>query len=464
MTENPEMKKVLIISYYFPPSGGAGVQRVLKLIKYLREFGWEPVVYTAKDAAYPIFDKTLQKDIPEGIKIYRHKIREPYELYKKLTGQKKEEPVYSGFISENKKISFAQKFAIWIRGNFFIPDARRFWIKPSVKFLINELKKNPVDAMISSGPPHTTHMIALGVKRKLNIPWLADFRDPWTNIDFYDQLMLTRWADARHKLMEKQVLTQADAIDTVSWHWAEDFEKLSGRKVDVVTNGFDEDDFGPPTPLSPKGEELSRGDLSRPAREGERRIESEGGMKFIIAHIGSLNKDRNHPALWEALRELCDEQKDFREKLLIQLIGKNDFSVYHDIEKNGLSNHLQRIDYLPHSEVGSYQQRASVLYLPLNNTPNVAGIVPGKLFEYLAAQRPILIVGVEDGDSARIVREANAGVMCSFNDKSKIKNEISKMFSLWKQGNLKVDAKGVEQYSRRKVAGKIAALLNRIAK
>jgi hypothetical protein len=132
------------------------------------------VVYTAADAAYPILDKTLQKDIPEGIKIYRHKIWEPYEWYKKFTGQKKGETVYSGFISENKKISFTQKLSIWIRGNFFIPDARCFWIKPSIKFLVDELKKNPVDAMISSGPPHTTHMIALGVKRK-KVPWLADF-------------------------------------------------------------------------------------------------------------------------------------------------------------------------------------------------------------------------------------------------------------------------------------------------
>lgn len=442
------MKRVLIISYYFPPSGGAGVQRVLKLVKYLREFGWEPIVFTAKDAAYPILDKTLERDIPEGIKIYRHKIWEPYEWYKKFTGQKKEGTVYSGFISENKRISPAQKLAIWIRGNFFIPDARCFWIKPSVKFLLDELKKNPVDAMISSGPPHTTHMIALSVKKKLNIPWLADFRDPWTNIDFYDQLMLTRWADAKHKRMEEKVLTRADAIDTVSWHWAEDFEKLSGRKIDVVTNGFDEDDFI-------KGESEGEPDYAKA---------SSGEKKFVIAHIGSLNKDRNHPALWEALRELCDEQADFREKLLIQLIGKNDFSVYQDMEQNGLNRNLQRIDYLPHSEVAMYQQRAAVLYLPLNNTPNVLGIVPGKLFEYLAARRPILVIGDEDGDSARIVRGANAGVVCSFSDKSKIKNELAKMFSLWRLNNLNVDAKGVEQYSRRKIAGQIAALLNRIVK
>ena len=154
----------------------------------------------------------------------------------------------------------------------------------------------------------------------------------------------------------------------------------------------------------------------------------------------------------------------FREKLLIQLVGKNDFSVYQDIDKNQLAGNLQRIDYLPHRDVGKYQQQASVLYLPLNNTPNVLGIIPGKLFEYLAAARPVLIIGAEEGDSARIVRETGAGVVCGFNDKMKIKEEVSKMFSQWKEGKLFVNAKGIDQYSRKKIAGKIAALLEAIVK
>ncbi len=438
------------------------MQRVLKLVKYLREFGWEPVVYTAQDASYPILDPTLVKDIPTEIKILRHKIWEPYEFYKKFIGQKKEESVYSGFISENKKISFTQKLSIWIRGNFFIPDARCFWIKPSIKFLVAELKKNPVDAIISSGPPHTTHMIALGVKKKLNIPWLADFRDPWTNIDFYDQLMLTGWANAKHKRMEQQVLTNADAIDTVSWHWADDFEKLSSRKIEVVTNGFDDEDFEKKLEVESRKSEVNQNGVTPSGTEEFASLTAQ--KKFVIAHIGSLNKDRNHPALWEALKELSDEEKEFADQLVIQLIGKNDFSVYELIEKNNLEQNLQRIDYLSHNAVGAYQRRASVLYLPINNTPNALGVIPGKLFEYLAAQRPILVIGAVGGDSARIVLDANAGVVCGIGDKSKIKTELAKMFLLWKQGALNVDAKGVEQYSRKKIAEKIAGLLNSIVK
>ena len=209
------------------------MQRWLKMTKYLPQYGWKPIVYTAKDAEYPILDESLQQDISPDAEVIRQPIWEPYDLYKKFIGQKKEEKVYSGFLSEKKKPGFAQRASVWIRGNLFIPDARCFWIKPSAKFLIDFLKKNRVDAMISSGPPHTTHMIALAVKKKLNIPWIADFRDPWTQIDFYDQLQLTKWADGRHKRMEKEILKNADRVVTVSWHWAEDLKRIGGKEVQV---------------------------------------------------------------------------------------------------------------------------------------------------------------------------------------------------------------------------------------
>nr|MBA2408145.1 glycosyl transferase family 1 [Chitinophagales bacterium] len=210
-------KKVLIITYYWPPSGGAGVQRWLKMSKYLPEYGWEPIIYTPENAAYPIIDHSLEKDVLPGMKILRLPIWEPYDIYKRFVGRKKEEAVYSGFLSENKPKSFTEKISIWIRGNFFIPDARCFWIRPSIQFLTQELKKNPVDAIISTGTPHSMHLIGKGIKENLNIPWLADFRDPWTTIDFYGQLMLTRWADAKHHRLEKDVLKTADKVTTVSW-------------------------------------------------------------------------------------------------------------------------------------------------------------------------------------------------------------------------------------------------------
>jgi hypothetical protein len=223
------MKKVLIITYYWPPSGGAGVQRWLKFVKYLREFGWEPIVYTPENPEAPATDTSLLKDIPANITVIKQPIWEPYNLYKGFIGQKKEEKINAGFLSEKKKPGLAEKIAVWIRGNWFIPDARRFWIKPSVKFLSEHLRGNPVDVIVSTGPPHSMHLIALKLKKKLNIPWLADFRDPWTTIDFYDKLMLTKSSDKKHKGLELEVLKNADKVVTVSWNWSKDFKKILNR-------------------------------------------------------------------------------------------------------------------------------------------------------------------------------------------------------------------------------------------
>jgi glycosyltransferase involved in cell wall biosynthesis len=431
------VKKVLIITYYWPPSGGAGVQRMLKLVKYIRESGWEPIVFTADDADYPVHDNSLENDIPNGVTIWKNKIWEPYDLYKKFIGVKKNQKVYSGFMSEKKKISTTQKLSIWIRGNLFIPDARMFWIKPSIKYLSNKLNHEKIDAVISSGPPHSCHMIALGIKKKFNLPWLADFRDPWTNIDFYDQLGLTSFADLKHKRLEKEVLKNADAIDTVSWNWASDFEKICGKKINVITNGFDEEDF-----IIPE---------SSIARTNE----------FIISHIGSMNRDRNHPLFWKAIKELIDRDSLFESKIRIQLIGKNDASVEEQIEINQLEKYIKRIEYLPHNEINRYQLDSSILYLPLNNTPNVEGIIPGKLFEYLASRKPILLIGSITGDSSRIIKEANAGYTIDFNDFEGIKKSIKKVYDEWNnESNYSTNNIDIQKFSRREIAKKFASVLD----
>ncbi len=430
------MKKVLLIIYYWPPSGGAGVQRCLKMVKYLRDFGWEPIVYTAENAHYPILDESLFKDIPEGQVVVKHPIWEPYNLYKRFIGQKKGARVYSGFLSENKKPSITQRLSVWIRGNFFIPDARKFWIKPSVAFLSNYLKENPVDAIISSGPPHSTHLIARGVKRALNIPWIADFRDPWTNIDFYDQLNLTKWADNQHKRMEKSVLKEADQVVTVSWSWQKEFEALSGRKVQVITNGFDHADF----------------EFEREAPDSS----------FSFNHIGYLNTDRNPEHLWRAFGELCEEIPGMKRQLSLRFIGKTDFLTFQQLEQYGLSDCIEKVDYMPHKKVVKTLVQSQILLLLLNNTPNVMGVIPGKIFEYLAARRPILAIGPENGDSARIIQETGRGTVCDFEDFGKMKREIFKLYQRFKKGKLEVSEADIVKYTRRSATGQMAGVLDRL--
>lgn len=429
------MKKVLIITYYWPPGGGAGVYRWLKMTKYLHQFGWEPVIYTAESADYPVIDETLYDDVRKEITVLKHKIFEPYNLYRIFTGKKKNEKIHSGLMDEgNKKPGITKKIAVWIRGNIFIPDARKFWIHPSAKYLIEYLKQHPVDAIISTGPPHTTHLIAKKVKEKTGVKWIADFRDPWTQIDFYDQLMLSKYADAKHKRLEKSVMQQADKVVTVSESWAKEMEKLRGKKVDVITNGFDASDY-----------------IS---------INVQSDKKFSITHSGMMNADRNTDVLWQALAELCAENVGFRNDLCIRLIGKNDTSVYTSLEKYQLKNNHELIDYLPHKEVAVKQKQSAVNLLPINNTPNLMGIIPGKLFEYLAAERPVLVIGPKDGDSAKIILQAEAGSVCNYTDVKRCKEILSDMYEKFKAGNLKVEPRNIQKFSREHLAGEYSMLLN----
>jgi glycosyltransferase involved in cell wall biosynthesis len=431
------LKKVLVITYYWPPSGGAGVQRWLKFVKYLRQYGWEPIVYTPENPEAPATDNSLLKDIPKGITVIKRPIWEPYDLYKSFIGQKKGEKINAGFLTEKKKPGLAEKLSVWIRGNWFIPDARKFWVKPSVKFLTEYLQKNKVDAIVSTGPPHSMHLIALELKNKLGLPWLADFRDPWTDIDFYDKLMLTKSSDEKHKKLEREVLNKADTVLAIGWHMAEGLKKISGRNIDVIPNGFDEDDFS--------------------------RKEAPLEEKFSISHIGAMNADRNPKILWVALSELLAENENLKKDLKINFIGKVDYSVLNDLDKFQLANYASKTEYLPHEKTTEAMQTAQILLLALNNTPNTIGVISGKLFEYMAAKRPILAIGKENGDAARIIKETRSGTICDFGDKAKMKAEISRMYELFRQKSLNIASSNTSVYSRKMQAGKLAELLNHLS-
>jgi len=431
------VKRVLIISYYWPPGGGAGVQRWLKFVKYLREFGWEPVVYTPQNPEYPSYDPSLERDVPPGIRVLRTKILEPYLLYKVFSGRNYRENVQAGFISETKRPGIAEKISAWVRGNLFIPDARCFWIGPSIRFLGKWLRENPVDAMVSTGPPHSMHMIALGIQRKLNIPWLADFRDPWTQIDFYHKLRLTRWADAKHKRLERKVLETADRVVTVGPTCAEGLKTLCSKSIQVITNGYDHADFRQPAPFNYDS--------------------------FSITHLGSLNADRNPHKLWEVLAVLVEQREFFASNLAIRLIGKTDISVMDSLQANGLIQYVEKTDYLPHDQALAKGAQSAVLLLPLNNTPNVLGITTGKIFEYLALQRPVLVIGPEEGDAASIIRQTQSGKVVNFDDMNAMTRALIEWEEAFLKKKLEVRPRNTEQYSRRELTRELGNILNSMA-
>ena len=431
------MRRVLIITYYWPPSGGSGVQRWLKMSKYLPEYGWQPVIYTAKDAEYPVIDHSLEKDVAPDTEIIRRPILEPYSIYKKFLGIKKEETVKAGFIQENdKKKTWKDRLSVWIRGNLFIPDARRWWIKPSVRYLKRYLKDHPVDAVISTGPPHSTHLIAMKLKAKLGLPWIADFRDPWTEIDYYEDLHPGKRADRKQHQLEHAVLTQADHVVGVSFDMNAGLERLGARNTTVILNGYDWDPSMNPTDAT----------LSE---------------RFTLSHVGVMGSNRNAPLFWETLGELCKENDRFRERLDLQLIGQVDHSIVDTIEANGLQSQVSIIPYVPHDEVIQRQCSAQVLLLFINNTPNAKGILTGKLFEYLAAGRPILCIGPEDGDAAKIIHECQAGVTVGFDDKKKMKDNLLYLFDRYREGALLgQSSRSVERFSRKALTQQYVELLN----
>jgi len=418
--------------------GGGGVQRWLKMSKYLPDYGWIPVVYTPSNTDTANYDDSLNVEVPDDFKVIRKDIWEPFEWYKRFLGKSKNEKIQPGFLQESETNPFLQKLSVWIRGNLFIPDAKMYWIKPSIHFLTDFVKKEQIDMVISTGPPHSNHLIAKGIKRKTGIKWLADFRDPWTNIDYYDKLMLTGWADKKHRKLEKSVFEQADEVVTVSWSWAEEFFRITGRMPEVVTNGYD--------PLDFKGD-----------------VKYEQGDILNLTHIGSMNKDRNPHTLWQAIADLIEKGRIDPLKIRIKFIGPTDVSVFEELKNINLSDIFEYVGNLPHKEVIDHIIKSDVLLLPLNDTPNIKGVIPGKLYEYLASRRPILCIGMVDGDSAKIIRESEAGSIFDFKDLQGIQTYLLDSIMKISAGGLESNTNIPEKYSRQHLAGEMCKILDGIS-
>lgn len=433
------MKKVLIITYYWPPAGGPGVQRALYFVKYLRDFGWEPVVYTVENGEFHNYDQSFEQEIPHGVEILKTKAIEPYHWYKKLMGKKKEETLKPVIFTEQSKKPWLHRWSVWIRGNFFIPDARMLWIQPSVKYLKDYLSKHPVDIIFSTSPPQSMHLIGLKLKEQLGIPWVADFRDPWTRVSYYKDLKLTKWADQKHKKLERKVLQSADRCVAVGWTMKRDFESLGGRSLDVVTNGYD---------YSPN-----------PSKETE-----PSNEKLRILYLGSLSRKRNPIFFWTALAELIHEKDLKPSDIQLQMVGNIEPSIYQSLDELQLQSFYTSRGYIPHEEVWSYYEQADILLLI--GIPNQPEILPGKLFEYLVSQKPILAIFPKHSDVEHIIVESKSGLSADFEEKEKLKSNIEQFIHLYQKKQLqstygnRMDR--VKKYARKNLTGQLAQILNEV--
>ena len=423
-------KKALIITYYWPPAGGPGVQRWLKFVKYLPEFGIDPILYCPENPSYPIMDESLLNEVSDSLTVLKHPIKEPYNFANFLS-EKSSKEISSGVIPKQKRQTLIQKLLLYIRGNFFIPDARKNWIKPSVLLLSDYIVKHNIDTIVTTGPPHSLHLIGLQLKQKHNVKWLADFRDPWTTIGYHKQLKLTKSSAEKHKELESQVLQGTDHIIVTSENTKREFASKTNRPITVITNGYDTHHF------------------ERPEKDS----------KFTIAHIGSLLSERNPKQLWEALSELVNENKSFSEAFQLQLIGVVSDDILQYLQELGLFNHVQTLGYVSHKKAIKAQMSSQLLLLIEIDSEDTKVIIPGKLFEYMVSETPILAVGPKGSDVETILKSTNTGRYFYYDDKQAIKSQILLYFEAYKTNSLSVNAVGLQKYSRKSLTKELVDVI-----
>ena len=423
-------KKALIITYYWPPAGGPGVQRWLKFVKYLPDYNIQPIVYCPKNPSYPIIDESLTKELPKDIVILKQPIKEPYKLAR-LFSKKAASTISSGVIPKEKKQSVIEKVMLFVRGNFFIPDARKNWVKPSVDFLTDYIQKENIETIITTGPPHSLHLIGLQLKQKLDVKWIADFRDPWTTIGYHKKLKLTKASQLKHQDLELKVLNSADQLIVTSENTKREFEFKTNQPIAVITNGYD-------TTISEKPKKDS---------------------KFTIAHIGSLLSERNPKHLWEALSELINENEAFNADFELKLIGVVSDDVLQEIYSHNLKDYTNVVGYVSHDDAIKAQMQSQVLLLIEIDSEDTKAIIPGKLFEYMISNTPILAIGPKDSDVERIIKSTNTGAYFFYEANNTLKSQILAYFNAYKENSLVTQPIGLKPYSRKELTKTLSELI-----
>ncbi len=428
-------RRVLLISYYWPPSGGSGVQRTLKFVKYLREFGWEPVVLTVHPdhAAWPDRDEELLADVPAGVQVVHTRSWDPYAAYARLKGATKASSVGVGFLGDADQPDARERFARWVRANVFLPDARVGWVPFARRAAARLVASEPVDAVFTSGPPQSAHLVGAWLRRHTHTPWLADLRDAWPDVAYGHLMPTTRLAARFDRAVRQRTLERASALMTVSDEVARYMETETGLPFRTLPNGFDPDDIDRAEPQSLPG--------------------------FTVVHVGNLSPARNPTPLWDMLSER--PWPDVR----VVLVGNVDGSIRRHVATGPLATMVTERPYVPHSEALGHMKGASLLLLPINRVTDGAGIVTGKIYEYVASGRPVLAFGVPGGEADRILRESGAGRVFAYEDREGIRAELERHLTAWHHGERLAGAtpEAARLWSRREQTGRLAGILNEIA-
>ena len=422
-------KKVLIVSYYWPPAGGPGVQRWLKFVKYLPQFDIEPIVVIPENATYPIVDNEWDETKESSPELIRVPIFEPNQIFK-FFSRKKANQLSAGMLSANPGLF--EKILLYLRGNLFIPDSRKYWKNKVVKTIEAYLKNNPeIDTLITTGPPHSVHLIGLALKNKTSLRWIADFRDPWTTISYHRYLRLSKRSKQKHKKLEEQVLNSCDDLIVTSPKTKSNFEKITNKPIHLITNGYDFDN----PKLKPNSE------------------------VFKMSYVGSLLRDRNPFLLWEVLSELINENKDFNACFELHFYGKQANNFKEIIAHYKLDSIVHFHGYVPHQEAIELMSSSQVLLLIEINSEQTSEIIPGKLFEYLGVNRPVLALGPENWSAGELITALKAGFYFSYSQKDELKAYFIEAFNQFKNNTLDLALNKSEQFHRKKLTQDLATII-----
>ncbi|NOX37391.1 MAG: glycosyltransferase family 4 protein [Calditrichaeota bacterium] len=435
------MKKVLIVTYYWPPAGGPGVQRILKFVKYLPEFGWQPLVLTVTSGEYPALDPSLEKEVPPECRVYRIRHLEPGHVFRKFVGMPADSRIQVGVLAE-KPENWKKRLAFWIRANLFIPDAKIGWWPFAVREGMRIIRRERPQLIFSTSPPPTVHLIARTLSRRSGLQWVADFRDPWTDIHYYERQKRLPVARALDGWLEQRVLREADRLTFVS---RLDIEQSFAQKVDpskcqYLPNGYDEADFQA-IPQSPAD-----------------------AHRFVLMHVGAVGIERNPVQLFGVLRDWLAEGFITAENFRLVFVGQVAESVRQSIADAGIEPLVEWVPYVPHHQALQQAAGATALLLLITQSRQNRRILPGKTFEYIRLQKPILALGPPGGEVDRILQELRMGRVLDYEDRAAIRQTLQGWIIQWKQGTLAVSGDGaaIQKFSRRSLTRQLADMFNQL--
>ena len=425
------MLRLLVVTYYFPPSGGGGVQRPTKWVKYLPEAGVQPTVLTVREGAYPHLDPTQMDDVPAGVEVVRTAAPDPFGLYGRLTGRSRDEAVAARTGRVGESPSAAERAARWVRANVFVPDARVGWVPFAARAARRLHRERPFDAVLTTGPPHSAHLVGR-VMHRLGARWVADFRDPWTDIHYQSALSRSGAAARLDARLEAAVLREADAVLTVSEPLARGLQAKARVPVHVIPNGFDPDDFPEPAP---------------PVRSD----------RFVVTHVGTLHGVPM--SLLDAIARLRAEG----EEVGLRCVGSVPEDLLTEAETRGVADLVEVEGAVPHDEAVAIMRRSPLLLLTVEPWDYAEGVLPGKTFEYLASGRPVLGLGPV-GAASRVLVETGAGVMLRHGDVDGVAAELLRHRGGWQEGRAASGARteAVATYSRVSQARHVAEVVRSV--